>query len=401
MQEQRRAKSESATLKIVLATAVFSVLLILAVDIFAERLYKAFPVHDFLAFHNISELFSVVVSFSIFGIGWFTFSASGNRRSLLLASSFALVGYFDLFHTLSFVGMPVFISPNSTNKSVFSWEAARFASALGLLAAAFAPGEPRRVKRQKAWLAVAGTIVVVVSTIGILYFEGLFPPMFVPEQGLTPLKIGIEYLVIILFGLALPGLWRKPLGERDASHTMILCSIVLAMASELAFTLFKNSYDSYSLLGHAFKLVAFFLLYRGVFIVAVTRPYSSLRASEEALRSENEKRIRSETTLEQTNRELTVLHECNQAIARGVDESSLLDAICGILCVSGGYRMVWVGYPAEDEARSVRTMSYAGHEEGYLKAARLSWGGRLSRQGADGVLYPHGIQSLRARLRDR
>ncbi len=77
--------------------------------------------------------------------------------------------------------------------------------------------------------------------------------------------------------------------------------------------------------------------------------------------------------LARTNRSLQVLSRCNEALMRVEDERELLLEICRLAVDVGGYRMVWVGYARDDEQRSIVPMAHAGHEEGYLSQARLTW----------------------------
>ena len=82
---------------------------------------------------------------------------------------------------------------------------------------------------------------------------------------------------------------------------------------------------------------------------------------------------RVEDALRRLNRELRAISDCNQTLLRAVDEQSLLNDICRIVCDQAGYRMAWVGYAESDEARTVRPVAWAGSEDGYLAAANISW----------------------------
>ena len=46
---------------------------------------------------------------------------------------------------------------------------------------------------------------------------------------------------------------------------------------------------------------------------------------------------------------------------------------CQIIVEEAGYRLCWVGYAEQDAARTVRPIAQAGFEEGYLKAANITW----------------------------
>jgi diguanylate cyclase (GGDEF)-like protein/PAS domain S-box-containing protein len=58
---------------------------------------------------------------------------------------------------------------------------------------------------------------------------------------------------------------------------------------------------------------------------------------------------------------------------RAQDEQTLLDDICRIISEVAGYRMVWVGYPGQDEQKSIRAVAWAGEEDGYLAKAGIPW----------------------------
>ena len=61
-----------------------------------------------------------------------------------------------------------------------------------------------------------------------------------------------------------------------------------------------------------------------------------------------------------------------QAVLRSTEEKSLLAEACSII-VDVGYRFSWVGEAEHDEEKTVRPTAWAGHEDGYLSAIRISW----------------------------
>ena len=80
-----------------------------------------------------------------------------------------------------------------------------------------------------------------------------------------------------------------------------------------------------------------------------------------------------EETLARLVREHRAVRICHQTLMRAVDEQTLLDDICRIVCEEAGYRMAWVGFAEHDEAKTVRPMASAGFEDGYLDRAAVSW----------------------------
>ncbi len=84
-------------------------------------------------------------------------------------------------------------------------------------------------------------------------------------------------------------------------------------------------------------------------------------------------RKQAEEVQRRLDRELRAISSCNQTLLRAVDEQTLLNEICRIICSEAGYRMAWVGYAENDDEKTIRPMGWAGYDEGYIDAARLSW----------------------------
>jgi signal transduction histidine kinase len=82
---------------------------------------------------------------------------------------------------------------------------------------------------------------------------------------------------------------------------------------------------------------------------------------------------KSNEALLKVNRAYKALSECNQALVRATDESSLLHDICRIIVEAGGYLMALVGYAEPDEQKTVRPVAQMGYEENFLGTVNLTW----------------------------
>ncbi len=98
---------------------------------------------------------------------------------------------------------------------------------------------------------------------------------------------------------------------------------------------------------------------------------------------DNPRRIAAE--LRRLNRALHARTECSRALVRATREDKFLGQVCQILVEQGGYRMAWVGFAEQDEAKTVRPVARAGIDAGYVDAAQITWADTERGRGPTGV----------------
>jgi PAS domain S-box-containing protein len=96
-------------------------------------------------------------------------------------------------------------------------------------------------------------------------------------------------------------------------------------------------------------------------------------------------RKRAEEELSRVNRALQMLSDTNQALIHIADEAALLNEVCRISVEVGGYRMAWVGFAEQDEAKTVRPAAHAGFESGYIESANVTWADNERGRGPSGT----------------
>jgi PAS domain S-box-containing protein len=260
----------------------------LAVELCKPQLYRVMDISSYLVFHNLTEFFSIVVSLSIFGLGWYSFDQNRNQHSLFLSVAFLAIGLMDLMHTLGYAGMPPLITSNSANKSTQFWIAVRFFSASAFLASAFIHQE-----RPLAWLTktnlMAGALILPSLTFtAITFFPSWVPATFIQGVGLTPFKKTAEYVIIGILLLATAAYGRRFSATGNRLINYYLAAFVFCIFSELVFAVYRSVFDTYNVLGHLYKIIAFALIYKGIFVTAIRKPYEDLiAANEELSRSRN------------------------------------------------------------------------------------------------------------------
>ncbi len=239
-------------------------------------------VDNFLTWHIGLETAALVVAVLIFAVGWSTCSLHPQRNVLLLACAFLGVGLLDFSHMLSYRGMPDYVTPSGPEKAIHFWLAARYLAAGALLLVVWlpwppidaeAPGEPRPTRFVPLLGVLAG--VALLHWLFFCHPEWL-PRTFVDGQGLTAAKVYSEYGVIAIHLLTVLLLLRRLRRPSGFNVALLLGAVAMMVLSELYFTRYVSVSDLINLLGHLYKVLAYLLLYRALFVEMITAPYRAL-----------------------------------------------------------------------------------------------------------------------------
>jgi PAS domain S-box-containing protein len=300
----RRSVKQWSARNVLAGTLMVSALPLVAVETFPKLNFVLAPA-SYLLFHNTAEFFSVMVSLSMFGIGWYTYGQSKNRHALFLSTAFLGIGLMDFMHTLANAAMPPFITANSSNKSTQFWIAVRLFQAVAFLASAYVYSERPQWLSRRVLMTSALLLSFLVFT-GITFFPAYMPATFVPGVGLTAFKKISEYLVIGLLCAATAAYWRRIARTGDRVLSYYLAAFVICIFSEFSLVVYTRVFDTYNVLGHIYKVAAFFLIYYGIYRASVKAPYLRLTDVSEKLKGEIGERKRMEEALHQARNNLEV-----------------------------------------------------------------------------------------------
>lgn len=253
---------------------------------------------QYLPLHTALETFAVVVAMLVFAVGWNAYSRERSQNIVLLSCLFLSVGLIDFAHTLSYQGMPDFVTPSSAQKAINFWLSARFMAAIALLLSAAMPWRSCSSPTTRYIFFGSSIFYTVIIYYIVLFHENILPQTFIAGNGLTAFKIGAEYLIVTV-NLITVGLLiiqaRRPQPYDVAS---LLSAVAVMALSELFFTLYATVTDIFNLLGHIYKVVSYIFIYKAIFVASVREPYKKVQQMEGELRrySENlEEQVRERT----------------------------------------------------------------------------------------------------------
>jgi signal transduction histidine kinase/PAS domain-containing protein/ActR/RegA family two-component response regulator len=227
--------------------------------------------YNYLLFHSLAELFAIIIACGIFMVAWNARRYIENQFLLFVGIAYLFVGILDIAHTLTYRGMSV-LAGYDANAPTQLWIAARYMESLTLLIA------PLTFRRQiKTGLFVLGySAVTLLLLLSILHW-GVFPDCFLENAGgLTPFKKASEYIISAI--LLASGLLLLHYRSRFDGKVLlwVLLSILMKIFSELAFSTYADVYDNANLIGHYFKIVSFFLIYKAIVETGLAKPYDLL-----------------------------------------------------------------------------------------------------------------------------
>lgn len=279
----------------------------------------------YTAWHSLMEVFSIIVAMLIFAVAWNAYSSERPGNVLILACGFLAVGLIDLAHTNSYPGMPIFVTPAGTEKAINFWLAARLLAAGTLLAIALRRWSPIGTFTARCVLLAASlAVTALVYWVG-LYHAELLPRTFVAGSGLTPFKVATEYFIIAVLGIAALFFLRHARRHASFSSLYLLAACWLSALSELCFSLYFDVADLFNLLGHLYKIAAYALIYRAVFVESVRSPFERLSHARGEIERANEEIRRVNAGLEQRVAERTAT--LDQASIRLRDAATRLKSI--------------------------------------------------------------------------
>ncbi len=388
--------------------------------------------YSYLLFHSLIEISTIVIAFALFTLTWNTSRFLPTGYLKILGIGYGFISVIDLLHTLTYKGLGI-VPAAGANFPTQLWIAARFLQTLLLLTAPF---YARRNLDKRLFF---GSAVIVTTFATALVFSGYFPDCFIEGKGLTQFKVISEYVISLLLMVALVLTYRVRSAFKSNVLTLIIASIICTISAELAFSSYISVYGSANMVGHFLKLIAFALLYQALVVTGLKEPYElifhDLNEAEKALRHNQdhlEELVHQRTTalenanssleseiglhkqakekLSRLNRELHAISNCNQVLVHAPDEQTLLDEICRIVCDEAGYRMAWVGFALDDEAKTVQSVASGGSDDGYLATAHITWAadseygqgqtGRVIRSGQTGCFQDIATDPLAAPWRE-
>lgn len=242
--------------------------------------------YNYLLFHSLAEMVSIGTAWAVFMLAWNSRDISENTSLTFLGIAYLFIGILDLFHTLAFKGINIF-TESDANLPTQLWISARYLHSVSFLI--FAAISRKKINSN---LIVLFFVLIVTMIFLSIFTFGIFPACYIEGKGLTAFKIISEYIISFIFVISALIFSKKQVGfDRSITNSLIL-SIVFLVVAELSFTFYQYTDDILNKMGHLFKILSSFFVYKSLIELGVKQPlnllFHDIKHSEESLRGMND-----------------------------------------------------------------------------------------------------------------
>ena len=243
---------------------------------------------SYTQWHTLLELGSMLVCAAVAAVAWNARELEVPRSVHVLGSACAGALLLDLAHTLSFPGLPDLMGTNTASRSVALFMASRLLIALAMLCVAALPWRLDHDPRWVRWVP-AGVAAYVLGVVGwVIGAPQSVSSLVVDGQSLSFVKQAGEGLQVGIFLIAAAMFARRLRTPQPFDVASLLCAAVLMAIGEAVLTLYTRLSDLAVIVGHLYKVLAFWMVYRTIVADSIRSPYQRLLDSRHKLRHSEE-----------------------------------------------------------------------------------------------------------------
>lgn len=226
---------------------------------------------NLLFYHTFAELVCIFTSLVIFMTIWYTYEIN-DQLNHLIGFGFLAVAIFDAIHAIYYAEYVA----GQNQLSLWYWLFGRIIEGIVLNLMVW---EKYNLSKKSAFLV---TVLVSSFCSWLIYQQRAYLPLLRDPSGITVIRLIIEGLVILLFLRALSKIKGKRNEKGQIAYDYIFTALIIAIIAELILMFF--SFESvFHGVGHLFKTIYYFFLFKGIFVSVVLYPYERLEDNNQFL----------------------------------------------------------------------------------------------------------------------
>lgn len=258
-------------------------LLLLYALFFRESLFGLFSENNYVILHLLIEFFIISASFTIALQAWMTFSHTLSAQKIWMGALFCSIGLLEIFHAITYKGMPFFLMESSPYQATWFYIAARLTLAAGLLTVLMI--KDKTISNKHHWIAYGAAFLHTCLWFIVIFNPvKLLPDLVIEGIGPTVFKNALQYAALAIQGLCVLYLLKYFNRDKTRNLMMLVASCYLIFGDFL-FTSYKYVDDLHNFAGHLFQLIAVYFLLRAIYYTSVEEPFQLLRQKKNQLKN--------------------------------------------------------------------------------------------------------------------
>lgn len=233
---------------------------------------------SYVVFHTLIEGSSVFISVMVFLVAYHAYTYSKKLKTLVLGIFFINVGLIDVFHALTYKEIDNITLVHTNDMALKFYIAGRMLCGIGLLVAALISME-RVAKVSRFTLITAFVILNLYFIINILKLGDIYFWFNASHKNLYLyqfINICIYTASVVLYGLE----YGK---TKEKIYQLFIGALVILSLSEAILIWHYDDYGVYGLMGHVFRIVGVYMIFRAVFYLCIRKPYNELSEAQKEM----------------------------------------------------------------------------------------------------------------------
>jgi Membrane-associated sensor domain/Stage II sporulation protein E (SpoIIE) len=222
--------------------------------------------HSYLLFHTLAELAFIIVCVAVIIMAGSLRQFLDDDFALFLGIALVFVAILHTIHLVDYPGLGMI--SHSLDPPTQLWLGARLLLAATFVVAPFAIG--RRVNLRLVAVCYAACDALLLAS--IFWWHDF--PATLTQGGLTPFKRVTEYVVCLLFVIAIVSLRRRRDQLPAQSFRLLSAALVTSIVAELWFSVYHSVPTWPNLVGHLFLVLSAVLFFRAVVDDGLARPHA-------------------------------------------------------------------------------------------------------------------------------
>ena len=240
------------------------ILLMILIILLHPYLYYIFESESSTIIHSFFEMFSIFVAFSIFLYGWNTYPYILTKTYLWLPVVFFSIGVFDLFHMITYPGMPPFITESSLNKTLWFSIMGGATESIGIFLLVLVMFNDKKERlRSRILIALLTVFTLLAITFLIINYEDYLPEIF--SNGWTLFRNIIYLFICGIYVFSVIYIFKHLKKSQDEVYVyLVIAMFFLFLRTFISF--FTNDFQGdWRYFAHLFKLLAYIYIFIGFY----------------------------------------------------------------------------------------------------------------------------------------